>query len=135
MNPRYPLVAQRADHSCEYCRAPELLFNFPFEVEHILPPTSGGRNEDSNLALACRSCNVFKSAHTDGFDPETETQARLFNPRADRWSDHFKMETGNGRIVGLTSIGRATVNCLQMNTPSQLAARRQWIQLGLFSRT
>jgi hypothetical protein len=37
MNPFYTLVADRAAHQCEYCHAPELVFNFPFEVEHIIP--------------------------------------------------------------------------------------------------
>jgi hypothetical protein len=37
VNPSYPRVAARAGHLCEYCRAPELIFNFPFEVEHIIP--------------------------------------------------------------------------------------------------
>ena len=36
MSPRYALVAARAKHRCEYCHAPEAIFNFPFEVEHIL---------------------------------------------------------------------------------------------------
>jgi len=30
MNPHYARVAQRAGHRCEYCRAPEAVFNFPF---------------------------------------------------------------------------------------------------------
>jgi hypothetical protein len=42
MNPRYPLVAKRAGHHCEYCRAPEALFNLSFEVEHVVPPRRGG---------------------------------------------------------------------------------------------
>lgn len=37
MNPFYTLVADHAAHRCEYCHAPELVFNFPFEVEHIVP--------------------------------------------------------------------------------------------------
>jgi molybdenum cofactor biosynthesis enzyme MoaA len=28
MNPYYNLVADRANHRCEYCHAPELIFNF-----------------------------------------------------------------------------------------------------------
>ena len=36
MNPRYSAVAERAGHRCEYCGAPEVVFNFPFEVEHII---------------------------------------------------------------------------------------------------
>ena len=31
MNPFYHLVADRAFHRCEYCHAPELVYNFPFE--------------------------------------------------------------------------------------------------------
>ena len=61
MNPRHRFVAQRALHHCEYCKAPEAIFNFPFEVEHITPPGNGGTNSDENLALACRSCNLYKS--------------------------------------------------------------------------
>lgn len=38
MNSRYALVSARAGHRCEYCHAPEAIFNFPFEVEHALPP-------------------------------------------------------------------------------------------------
>ena len=60
MNPFYHLVADRACHRCEYCHAPELVFNFPFEVEHIIPTSRGGANVEINLALACRSCNLRK---------------------------------------------------------------------------
>ena len=43
MNPRYAPVAERAGHRCEYCRAPEAIFNFPFEVEHIVPTSTRRR--------------------------------------------------------------------------------------------
>lgn len=46
MNPHYPLVAERAAHRCEYCRAPEAIFNFPFEVEHVLPVSQQGTEDD-----------------------------------------------------------------------------------------
>jgi hypothetical protein len=42
MNALYPLVAARAEHRCEFCRAPEIIFNFRFEVEHIVPQASSG---------------------------------------------------------------------------------------------
>jgi hypothetical protein len=71
MNPRYPAVAARAGHRCEYCFAPEAVFNLPFEVEHVIPPGAGGGDDDVNLALACRSCNLFKSNRIVGYDPVT----------------------------------------------------------------
>ena len=64
MNPLYPGVAERAGERCEYCRAPEQVFNFAFEVEHILPRASGGDNASGNLALACEACNLYKSDST-----------------------------------------------------------------------
>ncbi len=62
MNRHYGKVAQRAEHRCEYCCAPEVVFNLPFEVEHIVPASERGPDDESNLALACRSCNLFKSS-------------------------------------------------------------------------
>src|SRR2546430_4982751 len=60
MNPRYPAVSHRAVHRCEYCHAPEAIFNLPFEVEHVIPISRDGTDGEINLALACRSCNLHK---------------------------------------------------------------------------
>jgi hypothetical protein len=57
---------------------------------------------------------------------------RLFHPREDRWEDHFQVATMSGEIVGCTPIGRVTVACLEMNSMAQVAARQQWMRLGLF---
>lgn len=132
MNPRHPEVSLRAGHRCEYCRAPEVVFNFPFEVEHIHATSRGGDDSLDNLALACRACNVRKSASGTGIDPDTGDSARLFHPRNDRWDQHFRADEASGRIVGLTSTGRATVARLEMNHDAQITARRQWMRLGLF---
>jgi hypothetical protein len=131
MNPRYPRVAERAGHRCEYCHAPEVIFNFGFEVEHIIPVGLQRIEDDSNLALACRSCNLFKANHQTAWDEITGTESQLFNPRKDRWEDHFHLDRTNGEIRGLTPAGRATAACLQINSALQLAARCQWLQLGL----
>ena len=132
MNPRYAFVALRAMHRCEYCRAPELIFNFSFEVEHIIPTSRDGADHEANWALACRSCNVRKGSHVSGLDPETESVTRLFHPRDDRWDDHFRFVSEAGQIEGLTPTGRATIIRLSMNDEAQVAARSQWVQLGLF---
>jgi hypothetical protein len=132
MNPQYPSVAERAGCRCEYCHAPEAIFNFPFEVEHVVPTSQQGSDDDLNLALACRACNLRKSDHLSSHDDVTGVEAPLFNPRQDRWAEHFQVETETAEILGCTPIGRATVARLQMNTPMQLEARRQWMRLGLF---
>jgi len=132
MNPLYPLIAERAAHRCEYCRAPEVAFNVLFEVEHIAPQVSGGSNAMDNLALACRSCNAFKSDRQLGIDPQTQTAVALYHPRQNRWVDHFLIETETLVIQGRTPVGRGTVAALQMNSFPQLQARRHWRRLELF---
>ncbi len=132
MNPAYPTVARRANHRCEYCRAPEAVFNFPFEVEHVVPRSRGGTDDEANLALACRACNAFKYDRTTGRDETTGQDVPLFDPRTDRWSDHFLVDLETGEMTGTTATGRATVACLRMNEPVHLTARTFWIRLRLF---
>ncbi len=132
MNPYYEIVAWRARHRCEYCGAPEVVFNFPFEVEHIIPLSLGGKTVYVNLALACRACTLFKSNHIFVFDEIARAEIGLFNPRLDEWDEHFQIDLETGEIKGLTPIGRVTVSQLQMNNPAQLIARIQWIRWGVF---
>jgi hypothetical protein len=132
MNPRYPQVARRAAHRCEYCHAPEAVFNFPFEVEHIQPQAEAGTNAEDNLALACRSCNIYKSNHLTGFDEVTQSLVRLFHPRRDVWEEHFEFASKSRMIQGRTEVGRATVVRLRMNGEAQLDARPYWMWLGVF---
>jgi hypothetical protein len=131
VNPAYPNVAERANHRCEYCHAPEAMFNVEFEVEHIVPRSRGGSDHSENYALACRSCNLKKSDTTEELDELTGTRTSLFHPRLDAWDDHFQV-VDNGSIAGRTSVGRVTVSRLNINSKLQLAARQQWIKLGLF---
>jgi hypothetical protein len=132
MNPHYAQAALRAGHRCEYCRAPEVVFNFPFEVEHVIPFSRGGEDADANRALACRSCNLRKAAHVSAMDPVSRGEVHLFHPRQDRWAEHFGINAERGAIEGLTAVGRASVARLEMNSEAQAAARRQWMRLGLF---
>lgn len=130
MNPHYPLVSARARHVCEYCHAPEAVFNLPFEVEHITPQSAGGESVSENLALSCRSCNLYKSDFVSAVDPQTNAEVRLFNPRLNNWQEHFAMNDETGEIEGLTATGRATIARLRINSQAQILARRQWLRLG-----
>lgn len=132
MNPHYGAVAPRAAHRCEYCRAPESVFNFSFEVEHVVPTSRGGPDAGSNLALACRACNLRKGGHVRGTDPESGEEVALFHPREQWWHQHFRVDADAVTIVGTTPTGRATVLRLGMNSPAQLNARRQWVRLRVF---
>lgn len=132
MNPYYQRIAARANHRCEYCRAPELVFNFPFEVEHIIPLCKQGKDQEDNLALACRSCNLRKGMQTSKTDPNSNVDVRLFHPRQDLWELCFQIDLQSGRIIGNNLIGRVSIDALVMNSLTQLKARNLWIQLGIF---
>lgn len=132
MNPFYAAASQRAQRRCEYCRAPEDIFNFHFAVDHVFPIGLGGANDLDNLVLACPACNLFKSNALTGFDAVTQTDAPLFHPCLDLWTDHFHIYAQNGHIEGLTPTGRATIVRLQINHPDQVAARLLWMRLNLF---
>ena len=132
MNALYPAIAERAVRRCEYCHAPEIVFNFPLEIEHITPQARGGSDDLGNLALACHACNLFKSDFEGGQDEESRAEVALFHPRHDTWEQHFRFEPETAQILGVTPVGRATVMRLQMNRPRQIIARRQWILPGVF---
>ena len=123
MNPHYPQVAERAQRRCEYCHAPEEVFNFAFEVEHPLPQSRGGSDVLDNLALSCHACNRFKSDFLTGFDPVTGHEVPLFNPRRDRWAEHFRIDPETLEMIGLSPVGRATITRLQMNRLRHINAR------------
>ena len=132
MNPHYSLVARRAAYRCEYCHAPESFFNLSFEVDHIVPSSRGGTDADSNLALACRACNLYKSDYLTGLDTAAQRTVALFHPRQHRWEAHFVFNPQTWLLEGTTPEGRATIARLQINRAPQITARQLWILHDLF---
>jgi hypothetical protein len=92
-----------------------------FHVEHVLPRSRGGASALENLAWASPGCNLRKSDRVEVVDPESGLLVRLFNPRADRWCDHFRWQAYG--IEPLTPIGRATAAALDFNHPRRIRIR------------
>jgi hypothetical protein len=122
------LVARRARSRCEYCGLSQEGQEAQFHVDHVVPVLHAGETIEENLALACVSCSLRKAARQHATDPETNTDARLFNPRVDRWDEHFRWD--GVRILGLTPTGRATVQALKMNRLLILAIRAEEVFRG-----
>jgi hypothetical protein len=95
-------VYDRANGSCEYCWIPELAVLISHEVDHMIAEKHGGRTDGDNLALACTSCNKFKGSDLASIDPLSGEIVRLYQPRGDRWRDHFQFQSGE--ILPLTAI-------------------------------
>jgi hypothetical protein len=120
-------IRTRAGSHCEYCQTSEWLSGLPCEVDHIIPLSKGGLTTLDNLCLACASCNGYKQASTYATDPETGKEVPLFNPRQQRWREHFTWSEDGTRIIGLTACGRATVVTLKLNHPLVVTARSIWV--------
>ena len=125
-------VVRRAGNRCEYCQLLAQLQVGGFEVDHIVPRSRGGQTDWANVALACPHCNARKWAHVEGEDPASGQQVALFNPRTQRWEDHFQWAAQSSfAIVGLSAQGRATIARLQMNHPDLVNIRRLLATLGI----
>ncbi len=116
-------VARRAGNRCEYCRLSQQGQEATFHVDHIIPVSAGGESCLENFALACVSCSLRKGARRCAMDPQTGIETILFHPRQDAWSVHFIWK-GN-RVLGISPIGRATVDSLKMNRLLALAIRKE----------
>ena len=116
------IVRNRANSRCEYCELHEDQSPLAaLHIDHILPRKHGGADDLGNLALACIDCNLHKGSNVAGYDPETKQLTGLFHPRRHRWAEHFQWQ--GVLIVGITSIGRTTIEVLQMNTEERLQLR------------
>ena len=117
-------VAMRANGRCEYCRTSSHFSTSPYAVEHIIPRAKGGSTTLDNLAFSCAGCNGYKYLRTEWEDPLTRNIVSLFHPRQQKWSLHFSWSKDSLRLIGLTSIGRATIVALKLNRPELINLRR-----------
>ncbi|MFB2833694.1 HNH endonuclease [Floridanema evergladense] len=124
-------VRTAARNRCGYCLSPQHLVMARLEIEHIIPVSKGGSNDESNLWLACPICNRYKSDKITAVDPESGEKVNLFNPRTQVWSEHFQWAEDSIRIIGKTLTGRATVAALKLSEdPDVLEVRSYWVIAG-----
>ncbi len=124
-------VRAAARDRCGYCLSPQKLVMARLEIEHVVPRSKGGGNDESNLWLSCPLCNRFKSDHTEWIDAVTGLSVPLFNPRMQDWFEHFQWTTDGLRIIGKTPMGRATASLLRLaDDPDAILVRSFWVEAG-----
>jgi hypothetical protein len=123
-------VRRRAVYRCEYCHSSEWLTGQRHHIDHIIPDSQGGDTAIGNLCLACATCNGSKRDRSEAIDPATGKSEPLFNPRTQRWQNHFAWSDDGTVITGLTPTGRATVVALRLNRPLAVSARKVWVAVG-----
>jgi hypothetical protein len=122
-------VRLRANERCEYCRRPDSSSALRFAIDHIMARQHGGTDQMENLAWACPSCNRRKGPNVAGIDPESGRVVALYNPRMDKWTDHFAFISET--IISPTPVGRATIAVLGLNLAHQIDIRRSLFRDGL----
>jgi hypothetical protein len=117
---------------------PQSAFRRAFHIEHIIARQHGGLTEFDNLALSCWSCNFKKGPNLSGLDTQTGQINQLFHPRDHAWEEHLSAIVGalnpiGIAIVGLTPIGRATVQVLGLNEEMRQLLRYELWSEGLYA--
>jgi hypothetical protein len=125
-------TAKRAKYCCEYCRIPDMDSYYTFESDHIISLKHGGLTIITNLAYACPDCNRFKGTDLGTFLGDTQELIRFYNPRTDKWRDHFETDE-TGYIIPLTKIGEATIKIFMINHPDRIIERQLLWKLGLMN--
>lgn len=124
------LVAERAWHLCEYCLVHEQDVYHGCEVDHIRSVKHGGLTVEENLAFACFHCNRHKGTDLGSLSERAGTLVRFYNPRTDRWKEHFCWI--ENRIEPLTDIGEVTARLLEFNHPERVAFRKFLAEAGRY---
>jgi hypothetical protein len=124
------LVAVRADFLCEYCLVHEDDTVFGCEVDHIISEKHGGATDAENLAYACAFCNRAKGSDIGSIVLGTGRFVRFFNPRTDRWAEHFAL--AGVTIVPLSDIGEVTSRILAFNDSDRLFERQTLQTVGRY---
>lgn len=123
-------VQESFHYRCAYCQSSQQYVLGVLEIDHIIPLSLGGTSDETNLCLACRLCNNYKSNQIDAIDLTTNTNVRLFNPRTQLWKEHFEWDETSTQIIGTTPCGRATVDALKLNNKIALIVRKNWVIAG-----
>lgn len=126
-------VIQRAHSRCEYCLLHQDDSPDTHQVDHIIAYRHKGKTRRDNLACACAECNRNKGTDFGTLDLTTGEVIFLFNPRQQKWKDHFQL--AGPQIIGLTPTGKATIELLHLNDDHRLLEREMLMTAGRYPRT
>lgn len=126
-------VQSRALDRCEYCLLSASDAGLAHEIDHVISRKHGGASDVENLAFACYLCNRYKGSDIASVHPATGDLVRLYDPRRDRWMEHFRI---NGPIIEpLTRVGAATAQLLRLNLTDRVLERRLLQSLNRYPKT
>ena len=124
-------VEKRARGRCEYCLLHADDAYYSHHVDHVIAEKHGGATDFDNLAFCCAECNLRKGSDLASLSQSGRLTA-LFNPRRQRWSAHFHLESGIIETLSVT--GEVTARLLAFNEETRVEVRRTLSEANLYPR-
>ena len=115
-------VRERYHAQCGYCSVSEDDAGGEFTVDHFVPASAGGNDDDDNLVYACFRCNLFKADFLPT-DVDEKSGHVLLHPLRDNVQAHLRMNDISGRLEPLTETGRFQITLLHLNRPALVSYR------------
>lgn len=101
-----------------------------YHIDHITPASQGGASHADNFSWLCWACNTAKTDRVNCFDPETESEVEMSNPRTMNWDEHFAWQ--GWELVGPSPVGRGLVHTLELNAEWRMPIRKMEQSRGEF---
>lgn len=121
-HPKHENVRGRYGGSCGYCGVSDEEAGGQFTVDHFIPKSDGGDDQDENLVYCCFRCNLYKSdfSPTDG---DHAAGRVLLHPSRDDPSAHLMLDASTGLLESLSETGNFHIALLHLNRPALVAHR------------
>lgn len=103
------------------------------DVDHIWPRSRGGASTLKNICQVCAWCDSRKGTQTNGLDPDTYKEIRLFHLREAVSSKHFAWDE-----VGLHFLGTAPLEMRRRGTSNEqrvCSSRQKALDTGRMAST
>ena len=124
------LVQLRARNVCEYCLIHHSDTYLGCQIDHVISEKHGGMTLEDNLAYACTFCNRSKGSDLGSISEFTRQLVPFYNPRKQKWSDHFQIR--DTAIEAITPTGEVTARILGFNMIERQFERKELSSLGRY---
>jgi len=83
-------IYERDQFTCQYCgwsggKGFSSWFVACLSIDHIMPQSAGGTNDDSNLVVACHACNLYKGSVVCESLEEAKAHVKMKQQQAEDW--------------------------------------------------
>jgi hypothetical protein len=84
-------VRSQAKNRCGYCLSPQKYILGKLEIEHTIPTSKGGTDDEENFWLACTLCNTFKASFCQLEPKPLEYRQRLIPIKRYDYPSHYQL--------------------------------------------